>query len=105
MIRGTTPTFQLTIVGNVDLSLANNIYVSIKQATAYIELSGSELEVDGNVVSCWIPQEKSLKLIDGAKAKIQVNWTYTDESNSIKRAATCVKEIEIGEQLIRRVLP
>ena len=108
MIRGTTPTFRLTIQpkqGSVDLSVADNVYVTIKQGNVNIELTGDELEIDENVISCWIPQEKSLRLFDGAAAKLQVNWTYTDESANTKRAATVVKEISVGEQLIRRVLP
>lgn len=106
MIRGTTPTFTLTISGDVDLSLADNVYVSIRQGTVDIELTGDELEIEGNVISCWIPQQKSLKLIENAKAKIQVNWTYRDgQSGDVKRAATIVKEITVLEQLIRRVLP
>ena len=106
MIRGTTPTFTLTISGDVDLSLADNVYVSIRQGTVDIELTGDELEIDGNVILCWIPQQKSLKLIENAKAKIQVNWTYRDgQSGDVKRAATIVKEITVLEQLIRRVLP
>ena len=107
MIRGTTPTFRLTIQpkqGSVDLSVADNVYVAIKQGNTTIELTGDELEIDENVISCWIPQEKSLRLVEGAAAKIQVNWTYTDESANTKRAATVVKQITIGEQLIRRVL-
>ena len=109
MIRGTTPTFRLTIQPkqgqSVDLSLADNVYVAIKQGNTTIELTGDELEIDENVVSCYLTQEKSLKLVENASAKIQVNWTYTDISNAVKRAATIVKEIRVGEQLIRRVLP
>ena len=106
MIRGTTPTFRLTISGGVDLSLAEHVYVAIRQGPILIELTGDELEIDANVVSCYLTQEKSLLLTEGAKAKIQVNWTYPPEqSGVVKRAATVVKDILIGEQLIRRVLP
>ena len=109
MIRGTTPTFRLTIQPkqgqSVDLSLADNVYVAIKQGATTIELTGDELEIDENVISCWISQEKSMRLVDNSKAKIQVNWTYTDIDSTTKRAATVVKEISVGEQLIKRVLP
>lgn len=105
MIRGTTPTFRLTISGDVDLSLADNVYVSIKQGNTYVELTGDELEIDGNVISCYLSQEKSLRLIENVKAKIQVNWLYNDAYGNVKRDATVVKEITIGEQLIKRVLP
>lgn len=108
MIRGTTPTFRLTIQpkqGSIDLSVADNVYVAIKQGNTTIELTRDELEIDENVISCWIPQEKSLRLVEGSAAKLQVNWTYTDIDSTTKRAATVVKEISVGEQLIRRVLP
>ncbi len=104
MIRATTPTFTLTIKDeDLDLSQANNVYVAIKQGLDSLEITGSDLEIDRNVIHCFIPQEKSLQLVEGT-AKIQVNWTYTDETENTKRAATRVKEIVIGEQLIRRVL-
>ena len=104
MIRGTTPTFRLTISGGVDLSEADHVYVTIRQGQTDINLTDSELEIDENVISCWLTQEKSLQLTEGAKAKVQVNWTY-DDDGVVKRAATVVKEIVIGEQLLRRVLP
>ena len=105
MIRGTTPTFTLTISNYVDLSLAQNVYVTIKQGNTTFELTGDELSIDQNVISCYLTQEKSLKLAENTKTKIQVNWTYLDdETHTIKRAATVVKEIMIGEQLVRRVL-
>lgn len=107
MIRGTTPTFRLTISGGVDLSLADHVFVAIQQGPITLELTGDELEIDGNVISCYLTQEKSLKLVERSKAKLQVNWTYAAETPGAgeRRAATVVKEITIGEQLLRRVLP
>lgn len=105
MIRGTTPTLTLTISDFVDLSLAENIYVTIKQPSVTIELTKDEIEIDHNIISCYLSQENSLKLAENTKTKIQVNWTYYDtETGTIRRAATVVKEILIGEQLLRRVL-
>lgn len=105
MIRGTTPTFTLTIgtPEQVDLSLAMNIYVTIKQGTTEIELSGDALDVQDNVISCYLTQEQSLELVENNSAKIQVNWTY-DSAGTVKRAATIVKGIQIHEQLLRRVI-
>lgn len=106
MIRATTPTFTLTISGDtVDLTLAQNIYVTIKQGTTEIEMTGDELMVVGNVVQCFLSQEESLKLIENTPAKIQANWTYIDADGvTIRRAATKVKEIHVGEQLLKRVI-
>lgn len=106
MIRGTTPTFRLTVNGVEDLSPAEHVYVTIEQGPVRLTLTGDELEVEENVISCYLTQEKSLQLVERAKAKIQVNWTYApDSSGIVKRAATVVKEINIGEQLLKKVLP
>ena len=109
MVRATTPTFRLTINScsgdAVDLSLARNVYVAIKQGSKTIELTGDELEYDGNVVSVFLPQEKSLELSENEMAKVQVNWTYLGEDGeTILRAATNVGHIMISEQLIKRVI-
>ena len=105
MIRATTPTLTLTVGdGSINLEEADNVYVALKQTGVTVELSGEELEISGNTVSCFLSQEKSLQLSDNALAKIQVNWTYQDASGEIKRAATLVRTINIGEQLIPRIL-
>lgn len=108
MIRGTTPTFRLTISGDVDLTKAEHIWITIKQPNVEIQLTEGDYElVSEKVIDCWLTQEESLKLTESAKAKLQVNWTYpvTEQGTLPSRAATRVKEIMIGEQLIGRELP
>ena len=105
VIRGTTPTLTLTLSDYVDLSLARNVYVTIKQGNKTFELTGTQLDIDQNVISCYLTQEMSLQLAENTKTEVQVNWTYfDDETHTIKRAATVVREITIGKQLVRRVL-
>ena len=109
MIRATTPTFTLTVTaktGNsVDFSLAENVYVVLRQGSYAVELTGDSLEIDGNVISCFLTQEQSLRFTENASAKIQVNWTYLDPDGiTVRRAATKVKEIPISEQLMKRVI-
>lgn len=104
MIRATTPTLTLTISGDsVDLTAAANIYVTIAQGCNEITLTDDALTVTENTVSCFLTQEQALTLTN-APAKIQVNWTYTDADGSTKRAATKVVIIQIGEQLLKRVI-
>lgn len=104
MIRATTPTLTLTISGDsVDLTAAANIYVTIAQGCNEITLTDDALTVTENTVSCFLTQEQALTLTNAA-AKIQVNWTYTDADGSTKRAATKVVIIQIGEQLLKRVI-
>ena len=104
MIRATTPTITITINGDVDLTLADEVYVSITQANTQIELSGDDLEVGAKTVSCWLSQEQSLRLVSGLAARVQVNWLYTDMGGVVQRRATEIGSIDIGEQLIKRVL-
>ncbi len=104
MIRATTPTITITINGDVDLTLADEVYVSITQANTQIELSGDDLEVGTKTVSCWLSQEQSLRLVNGLAARVQVNWLYTDAENVAQRRATEIGSISIDDQLIKRVL-
>ena len=83
MIRGTTPTFRLTIGGKVDLTKAKTVCVTLTQKNTQIDLSGSELEITKNTVACFLPQKQSLLLKEGESAEIQVNWTYEDEAGSV----------------------
>ena len=107
MIRGTTPTFRLTISGDVDLYEANHIWITIRQPCVELQLIDEDIElVSAKVIDCWLTQEQSLQLAENAKAKLQVNWTYPpDTAGVVKRAATRVKEILVSEQLIGRALP
>ena len=105
MIRATTPTFTLTISGDtVDLTEAYAVYVTIAQGKTIITLTGDALTVSANTVSCFLTQAQALSLGDNLPAKVQVNWTYTDTDEVTKRAATKVVTIQIGEQLLKRVI-
>jgi hypothetical protein len=103
LIRGTTPTFTLTVNGDVDLTEAKAVYVTLKQMSKTLELTGASLEIAPTQVKCYLTQEQSLSLSEGP-AKIQVNWTYVDDHNITQRDATKVKEIFIDEQLLKRVI-
>lgn len=104
MIRGTTPTFSLTITGDVNLAEAENIYVTIRQGPVVITLTGDRLQIVDKTISCWLTQEESLKLQEKTTAKVQVNWTYLENGEYTRRAATVVKDIPIGIQLLGRVI-
>lgn len=107
MIRGTTPTFTLKISddNDVDLSQADHIYFTISQGSKIITKSGEQVEVsDGKTVLVFLDQEESLSLKEREKAEIQLNWTYIDPSGTLRRAATSVKEVTIGKQLLKQVI-
>ena len=100
MIRGTTPTFKLRLKDtSIDLTKADNIYVSFSQKSVRLMKSGEDLEVNGNEVDVYLTQEESLKVVDG-EVEIQINWTYDDGS----RACTNIVTINVSKNLIGRVL-
>lgn len=105
MIRGTTPTFTLTVGDSgLDLTQASNVYVTVTQGNKRVTKTGNDLTVSGNVVSCWLSQTETLAFKSGQTAEIQVNWIYTEEG-ATKRAATDPKRIVVGFQLLPEVLP
>lgn len=100
MIRGTTPTFKLRLKDtSIDLTKADNIYVSFSQKSVRLMKSGEDLEVNGNEVDVYLTQEESLKFVDG-EVEIQINWTYDDGS----RACTNIVTINVSKNLIGSVL-
>ena len=106
MIRGTTPTFTFTIQSQtLDLTEAQNVYVTIEQGRTVIEKTGESLDVEAKKVSVYLSQDESMKLCEGA-ADVQINWTYLDpvDGVTVRRAATVVKTIQINKQLLRRVI-
>lgn len=106
MIPGTTPTLRMRLKDdNIDLGEADSVYVTLRQGGTEITKSDEYIEVDGNRVSVWLEQADTLNLRQGSKAKVQVNWTYSDAlDGSVKRNATKPKEITISEQLLMRVI-
>ena len=107
MIRGTTPTFTFTIVNEtVDLTEAENVYVTIRQGSKEITKTGESLEVAARTVDVFLNQEESLSLSEANPAEVQINWTYLDpiDNTIVRRAATKVKSIPIAKQLLKRVI-
>lgn len=104
MIRGTTPTFTFTIKNqDIDLSAAQNVYVTLAQGSKLIEKTGADLEIETRTVSVFLTQKESLQLLEGSNCEVQINWTYLDiDGETIRRAATKVKSIPISKQLLRR---
>lgn len=106
MIQYTTPTFTLTISGNVDLTLANKVVVSIRQDSGSgFDFSGDNIEItEPNVIQLFLTQEQSASLA-GKKAEIQVNWTYIDpDGQTIRRAATFITTFQVSKNLLNEVI-
>ena len=106
MIRGTTPTFTLTVTngGDLDLTTAIDVFVTLKQKGTTVTKTGTEISVQAKAVSVWLEQKDSLRFVTGP-AEVQINWTYMDaETHQKRRAATKVKTIIIAEQLLERTV-
>lgn len=110
MIRGTTPTFTFTVrptsqSQTIDLTEASHVYLSLVQGRTEIEKTEADMEITANTVEVWLDQEESLKLVEGgSNCEVQINWTYLDANDTVRRAATKVKSIPITKQLLKRVI-
>lgn len=105
MIRGTTPLIHLNIINGGELNLASveDLYVTLRQGSTIITKQ-NDLVVDAQGVGFSFTQRESLKLKEGP-AEVQINWTYTDPNDNIKRrAATRIQRIEISGQLLDEVI-
>lgn len=105
MIRGTTPTFTFTIKSEtLDLSEANNIYVTLAQSARTLTKTGDDIELTvPRTVAVWLTQEESLGLVESGM-EVQLNWTYTDAGGNARRAATKPKTIQVTRQLLKEVI-
>lgn len=106
MVNGTTAPITLTVgeSGEVDLTAALNVYVTLSQGGINITLTGDDLTISSNTVEFNLTQSQSLQLSAGAPVLVQVNWTYIDNNGETQRAATRTKKITVTEQLLNRVI-
>lgn len=96
--KGTTPTIILQLnQENLDLTQANNVYVTFKSNLKTVTKCGDSLTVEPNQVSVYLSQKDTLgfNLEDVA---VQVNWTY-DEG---RRACSTIAFIKIYPNLLAR---
>ena len=101
MIRGTTPTFKLKLKDtSVDLTKADNVYVSFSQKSVRLLKTGEDLDVSEHGIDVYLTQAESLKFLADDVVDIQANWTYDDGS----RACSNIVTISVGKNLIGRVL-
>lgn len=100
MIRGTTPTFKLTITDNtVDLTQASNVYATFEQRGKVLTKTGADLTVAAREVDVYLTQAETLGFYRGP-LEIQLNWTYSGG----ERACSEIIRISIGDNLVPEVL-
>ena len=109
MIRATTPTI-LARIRDVDLTAANEVFVTIRQYGQEITLTGEDIDVTKvteddktrTEITFHLTQLTSLSLREG-KAEIQVNWLYVRDGELL-RGATKFTCFPIDKQILARVL-
>lgn len=100
--RGTTPTitFELDDDGyDIDLTKANNIYVTFESGFKSCTKTGNALTITPKTVTVTLSQQETLAFKD-RNVKIQINWTY---ANGARWSSECVN-YTITEQLLNRVV-
>lgn len=106
MVRGTTPALTLTIPdgGDLDLTQATAVYVTLRRKGQSITITGDSLAVEPKSVTFHLSQEESLALSPG-EVDVQLNWTYGDALTGVlSRGATEVRKIVVTEQLLTEVI-
>lgn len=100
MIRGTTPTFQLKINDeSVDLTTADNVYVTFAYMKWSLTKTGDDLDVYAQEVDVYLSQTETLSF-PKASVDVQINWTFDNG----KRACTTIASVKVTKNLIERVL-
>ena len=104
VMKGTTPTFTLTLPEDRDLNAADNVYVTLSYMNSGREIFTKESEdlvIDGNVIDVFLTQEETLSF--PSAAMLQVNWTYNDAGVN-KRASSEIVSIDFTNNLLSRVV-
>lgn len=96
----TTPTFLLTFTDqNLDLTEAENVYVSFRSQGYTLTKTGESLIVQAKSIQVKLTQEETGKFIPG-NIEIQANWTMA----SGDRAASNIVKCMIDRQLLTEVV-
>lgn len=96
---GTTPTFTLTFSGTIDLTEAQNVYVTFVSGATRITKTGEDLTVQAKSIGVYLTQKETLSFSIG-DVEIQANWTMANGS----RAASEIAKYPITKQLLKKVL-
>ena len=100
MVQATTPTFILTLPNDVDLSIANNIYFTLRQGAIVVNKEDEDMTIEGQNVSVYLTQAETLQFKPSTPAYLQLNWTYANGS----RACTVIKSVDVGNNLLKEVV-
>ena len=98
--RGTTPTYILTFEEEtLDLTTANNVYVTFRKGAKILTKTGNDIEVSARQVEVYLNQKETLSFSTG-EVDVQVNWTLAGG----RRAASEVVTVNLSKQLLEKVI-
>lgn len=103
MRQYTTPTISLLVKG-VDLTAADDVYVTFSDRTRAISLTIDTPTVaasgDDTQVTVTLTQEQTAQFVANTLSDVQVNWMV-----SSARYATEIVSINVYENLLKEILP
>ena len=100
--RATTPTFTLTFdEQGLDLTQAENVYVTFSSGGKKVTKTGEDLTVTENTISVYLSQEDTIGWRKG-EVLIQANWTLSDGQY---RASSDIVRCDVSNQLLDEVVP
>ena len=98
--RGTTPTYVLTFNDDtLDLTAANNVYVTFKKNSKTLTKTGEDITVAEKQIEVYLTQQETLSFSTGG-VKVQANWTTVGG----RRASSEVVTVGLSEQLLEKVI-
>lgn len=102
--RGTTPTYILTFPETIDLSIFDDIIVTITDQSynVLLEKDRTEVEVGTNTIDVYLTQEETLALPLGSLL-LQVNMTR-QEGDLLKRVASEIVRVQSAKNLHEEVI-
>ena len=101
MYKGTTPTYIFRTEADIDLTRANNVYVTFSDRgkNMLFTKTGQDLIIQEKAVGVYLTQEETLSLPYG-RVYAQLNWTYDNG----KRMCSQVILISISQNLLCAVV-
>ena len=104
MVRYTTPTFALTLPDTVDLTEAENVYVTFANPVGGVIFTRTDdaLEITAHEVDVYLSQEETAQFTYGS-VDIQLNWTY-HEAGEVKRACSEIARVPVTQNLLAEVV-
>lgn len=98
ILRGTTPTVILLFnEPTLDLTNANNVYVTFSSNLKSVTKSGDSLTIEPNRISVYLSQKDTLGF-DLDNVEIQANWTYSDHM----RSGSTIEKIAVDRNLLMK---